>query len=683
MIRWTGWPLGWQVFAGGVVLVILPLLVVCVLLWHRGPVAAGEVAAERWVLPAVLFALAAAFFLGRRVTASLGRLAAIVTPAGGERFTGHTDDLAARIRRVAETARESAERVDAETRRRLSAEDFLQLYRQLFDNLGEGIVITDAQATILAVNTAFTTITGYPAHEVVGRTPWLLKSDRHDDTFYEQIRQALATGGSWAGEVWSRRADGAVSPQWLRIGSVRDEARTTRYYFASCTEIGERKRRERQVAFLAHHDVLTRLPNRTSLENRIARALPVHGGDSGLLLAVFFIDLDNFKNVNDVFGHRQGDELLVQVAGRLKSVLGGSDSLYRLGSDEFILLMERVESEPALYLTANRILAALKKPFTLEFRTIYVNASIGISRFPGDGDTPLELIRSADMAMHRAKNEGRNRYQLFTREMHEQLYERFRTENGIRSGLLHREFVVYYQPKVDIATRTTTSLEALIRWQKGGRLISPGVFIPVAEESSLIDDLCRYVLEATCQFHAVLQHHGVAVPVSVNIAPRQFLNIDFIDLLEDLLGRYQLDPRFLELEITETTAMRDVEHTLRIMERIRRLGIRFSIDDFGTGYSSLGSLNRMPVSTLKIDKQFVQDLEQHRPIVATIIAISRQMRLNVVAEGVETEAQLLELAAMGCQEAQGYYFSRPLADTDILRYLADEQAGDASKEARG
>ena len=270
--------------------------------------------------------------------------------------------------------------------------------------------------------------------------------------------------------------------------------------------------------------------------------------------------------------------------------------------------------------------------------------------------------------MHRAKTEGRNRYQLFTREMHEQLYERFRTENGIRSGLLHREFVVYYQPKVDIATRTTTSLEALIRWQKGGRLISPGVFIPVAEESSLIDDLCRHVLEATCQFHAVLQHHGVAVPVSVNIAPRQFLNIDFIDLLEDLLGRHRMDPHYLELEITETTAMRDVEHTLRIMEQIRRLGIRFSIDDFGTGYSSLGSLNRMPVSTLKIDKQFVQDLEQHSPIVATIIAISQQMHLNVVADAPEllqAKPEILDAHRALVRQADRVFGTRPFAHYDL------------------
>ena len=662
--------MGWQVFAGSVVLVLLPLLVVCVLLCHRVPAAAGEVLAERWVLLAAsLFALAAAFFLGRLVTASLGRLAAVAPPAGGERFTGQVDDLAARIRRVAEAARESAERVDAETRRRLSAEDFLQLYRQLFDNLGEGIVITDAQATILAVNSAFTAITGYKAHEVAGRTPWLLKSDRHDDAFYERIRQVLASRGSWAGEVWSRRADGTVSPQWLRIGSVRDEAGTVRYYFASCTEIGERKRRERQVAFLAHHDALTRLPNRAFLENRLARALPAHGGDSGLLLAVFFIDLDNFKNVNDVFGHRQGDELLVQVAGRLKSVLGRGDSLYRLGSDEFILLMERVESEPALYLTANRILAALKKPFTLEFRTIYVNASIGISRFPGDGDNPLELIRSADMAMHRAKTEGRNRYQLFTREMHEQLYERFRTENGIRSGLLHREFVVYYQPKVHIESSKTAALEALIRWEKDGNLVRPDLFIPVAEESSLIDDLCLFVMESVCTFLARLKQQHLAVPISVNISPHQFHNLDFVDLTEDLLKRHGTEPGLFEFEITERTAMQDAEHTLRILHNLRQLGIALSIDDFGTGYSSLAYLGRMPVQTLKIDKQFIDSMEENDGIVGAIIAICKQMQINVVAEGVEKQSQLARLAQLGCNEVQGYIFCRPEPEEIIMNYL--------------
>jgi EAL domain-containing protein (putative c-di-GMP-specific phosphodiesterase class I) len=279
--------------------------------------------------------------------------------------------------------------------------------------------------------------------------------------------------------------------------------------------------------------------------------------------------------------------------------------------------------------------------------------------------------------MHKAKREGKNRHVLFTKGMHEELYEKFRTENGIRYGLLNREFVVHYQPKVNIGSRKTSSLEALIRWDKGGKLISPGAFIPIAEESSLIDDLCLFVMEETCAFHAVMKKEQVAVPVSVNISPRQFHNLDFVDIVEDLLGRYEVEPHFMEFEITETTAMKDVEHTLTIMHRLREVGILFSIDDFGTGYSSLGYLNKMPVSTLKIDKQFVDDLQANGGIVATIIAISKQMDLNVVAEGVETEEQLLGLDAMGCHEAQGYYFSRPVSGDNILRYLLAERAGAA------
>ena len=387
----------------------------------------------------------------------------------------------------------------------------------------------------------------------------------------------------------------------------------------------------------------------------------------------FFVDLDNFKNVNDVFGHRQGDDLLVQVTQRFSSVLQKYDSLYRLSSDEFILLMEKVENESVIYLMANRIQAILKKHFLLDFKKIYVNASVGISIYPGDGENALELIRSADMAMHRAKSEGKNRYLLFTKGMHEELYEKFRIENGIRNGLTKREFVVHYQPKVSIATSITSSLEALIRWERGGKLISPGAFIPIAEESSLIDDLCLFVMEETCCFHAIMKQQQVAVPISVNISPRQFHNADFVDIVEDLLGRYQVDPHYLEFEITETTAMKDVEHTLKIMNRIREMGILFSIDDFGTGYSSLGYLNKMPVSTLKIDKQFVQDLDTNGGIVSTIIAISQQMHLNVVAEGVETEEQLRILGKMGCHEAQGYFFSRPTSGDEILRYLSAER----------
>jgi diguanylate cyclase (GGDEF)-like protein/PAS domain S-box-containing protein len=631
-------------------------------------------------LAGALLSIGAAFFISRLLAAPLRQFAKQLElpdqTGGGE---GGCDDqcetafLISRFQHYLAQIHQANNKLKLEINSRKSAENFLQIYKQIFDNATEGIILTDAGGKILAVNDAFTTITGFEAHEAIGKNPRLLKSDRHDADFFRQMWQSLTGKGSWEGEIWNKKKDGSIYPEWLTINSIRNERKEPLYYFAMFYEIGELKKREKQIAFMAYHDALTRLPNRAHLEHKLTKT--IHDAkDNNRLSAIFFIDLDNFKNVNDVFGHHQGDDLLRQFSQRLAALLGGSDTLCRIGSDEFVLLMENIDNESIIYLMANRIQAMLKKPFLLEFKKIYVNASIGISLYPGDGNSAMELIRSADMAMHRAKDEGKNKYVLFTKGMHEELYEKFRTENGIRFGLLHREFVVYYQPKVNIGTRKTASLEALIRWNKGGRLISPGFFIPIAEESSLIDDICLFVMEETCAFQATMKKQQVAVPISVNISPRQFHNADFVDIVEDLLGRYQVETHFLEFEITETTAMKDVEHTLTIMHRLRALGILFSIDDFGTGYSSLGYLNKMPVNTLKIDKQFVDDLDVNGGIVATIIAISRQMHLNVVAEGVETEEQLLGLAAMGCDEAQGYYFSRPVSGEDILQYLLTERA---------
>ncbi len=570
------------------------------------------------------------------------------------------------------------ERLANEAQLRRSAETFLQIYKKIFDSATEGIVITDSSGRILAVNEAFVTITGYSQTDAIGQNPRILQSGQQGTAFYEQMWRHVQEKGTWEGEIWNKRKDGTVFPEWLTITSIRNERRETSYYFATFYEIGELKKREKQIAFMAYHDALTRLPNRSYLEHKLAKNLARIKAEGGRL-SVLYIDLDNFKNINDVFGHNQGDDLLVQVGQRLSSVLTGNDMLCRIGGDEFILLMDQIDNDSLVYLTAGRIQAVLKKPFLIDHKKIYVNASIGISVYPGDGDNSLDLIRSADMAMHKAKQEGKNRHVLFAKGMHEELYEKFRIENGIRYGLLNRQFVVHYQPKVDIGSRKTASLEALIRWEKDGQLISPAAFIPIAEESSLIDDLCLFVMEETCAFHAVMKKEQVDVPVSVNISPRQFHNLDFVDIVEDLLGRYQVEPHLVEFEITETTAMKDVEHTLNIMHRLREVGILFSIDDFGTGYSSLGSLSKMPVSTLKIDKQFVDDLQENGGIVATIIAISQQMHLNVVAEGVETEEQLLRLGAMGCHEAQGYYFSRPVSGDGILAYLLAERARSADK----
>jgi diguanylate cyclase (GGDEF)-like protein/PAS domain S-box-containing protein len=630
------------------------------------------------VLACALLSIAATFFISRLIAAPLHdcvrHLEDSPEHSGQIEYNGgcETTFLVEKFNQYSNNIKIINNKLNAEVQFRKSAETFLQIYKNIFDNATEGIFITDAGGKILAVNAAFTTITDYESSEIIGQNPRILQSGHHDPEFFEQMWQHLLKKGCWEGEIWNKRKDGTVYPQWLTINSIRNERKEISYYFAAFYELGELKKREKQIAFMAYHDILTRLPNRAYLEQKLAKSLHRIKKEGGNV-SIFFIDLDNFKNVNDVFGHNQGDDLLVQVTQRFTSVLGNDDTLCRLGSDEFVLLMENIDNESIIYLMANRILSVLKKPFILEFKKIYINASIGISVYPGDGETGIDLIRSADMAMHKAKRDGKNRFILFTKGMHEALYQKFRTENGIRLGLLHREFIVYYQPKVNIHTRKTASLEALIRWEKGGQIISPNAFIPIAEESSLIDDICLFVMEETCAFHKIMQKHQVAVPVSVNISPRQFHNVDFVDIVEDLLGRYQVDPQFIEFEITETTAMKDVEHTLAIMHRIRQLGIQFSIDDFGTGYSSLGYLHKMPVSTLKIDKQFVDDLEANSGIVATIIAISAQMHLNVVAEGVETEEQLLSLGSMGCHEAQGYYFSRPVSGDNILQYLESER----------
>jgi diguanylate cyclase (GGDEF)-like protein/PAS domain S-box-containing protein len=633
------------------------------------------------VLAGMVFAVFAALFLGRWIAAPLRRFVGQLEVSGQEQgFAGgcETTFLVNKFDEYVKKERGVNEKLVVEVQRRKSAETFLLLYKKIFDSATEGMMITDESARILAVNETFTTITGYDQAEAIGQNPRMLKSDQHDAGFYAQMWRQLLEQGSWEGEIWNRKKDGTVYPEWLTINGIRNEQREIAYYFATFFEIGELKKKEKQIAFMAYHDLLTRLPNRSSLEHKLAKTL-ARVRTAGGKVSLLYIDLDNFKNINDVFGHKHGDDLLVQVSQRLSSVLTGDNVLCRIGGDEFILLMDHIDNESMIYLTAGRIQAILKKPFLLDFKKIYVNASIGISVYPGDGDSPLDLIRSADMAMHKAKREGKNRHALFCKEMHEELYEKLRTENGIRYGLLNREFIVHYQPKVNISTRKTASLEALIRWEKGGKLISPAAFIPVAEESSLIDDLCLLVLQDTCAFLAVMQKDGVAVPISVNISPRQFHNLDFVDIVEDLLGRYRVEPRFIEFEITETTAMKDVDHTLNIMHRLRELGILFSIDDFGTGYSSLGSLNKMPVSTLKIDKQFIDDLQTNSGIVATIIAISQHMRLNVVAEGVETEEQLLRLGTMGCHEAQGYYFSRPVSGDDIVRYLLAEGSEKTAK----
>ncbi len=581
--------------------------------------------------------------------------------------------LAGRLERYIQDCHDADSRLQNEMHLREQGEKILKIYQAAFEGAMEGFIILDPQENILVSNKAAADLIGYRKEELAGQSINMLRSDRHPARFYDERWRQIEEQEHWQGETWVRKKDGHSYQFWQSINSIADADQTISLYFVAFREITERKKRERQLAFMASHDLLTGLPNRVSLEKRLESSIAGLGGQENNL-ALFLINIDNFKNINEAFGHQKGDQLLVQVTQQIGSILHGGGILYRFGGDEFVLLLEQVQNESVVYLMASRILRTMKRAFVVEEEKIYINVSIGVSMYPRDGENSADLIKNAAMAMRRAKNAGKNKYIFFTRDMLEELRNKLHIEYGIRYGLIHREFVVFYQPKVRVRDKKTASMEALIRWKKDDRLISPGVFIPIAEESSLIDDICLYVMEETCLFLNMMRNQGVVVPVSVNVSPRLLRNVDFVDKVEDMLNRHRMQPELLEFEITETSAMSDVEHTLKVMYAIRKLGISFSIDDFGTGYSSLAYLSRMPVSTLKIDKKFVDDLEENPGLIKTMIAIGREMRLVVVAEGVETEKQLLALTDMGCDEIQGYYFSRPLPEEETLHYLLKEKS---------
>lgn len=571
--------------------------------------------------------------------------------------------------------------LQTETATRTSAEKYLFLFKGIFDNAIEGIYVTDLRGRILTVNHSFARLTGYQPAEVIGKHPNLLNFSREDRKPKQEIWENLASKGSWTGEVWNQNKNGTVCPHWLSISAIKNDQQEVSHYFAFFHDISELKKKEKQISRMAYSDTLTGLPNRAALEFRIAKAIARAEREQSTL-AVFFVDLDNFKNINDSLGHDQGDQVLIEVANRLSRTIRNEDTLSRLGGDEFILLSENIDNENTVYLLINRIFAVLERPIELQATTLYVNASIGVALFPNDGQTTQELIKNADMAMYKAKSEGKNKFVMFTQEMNDKLLNRIRIEHSIRIGLERREFSVFYQPKINLKNEQPTSFEALIRWKRNGQTLGPEKFIPIAEEAGLIDDMSLYVLDEVCLFLCRLQENAIStLPISINMSPRTFNNPDIVTTIDNILAIHAVDHRLIEFEITETTAMKDVRHTLSTMQDFRQRGIRFSIDDFGTGYSSLSYLSEMPVSTLKIDKRFIAaDNANSRSIVSIITAMSKQMQLKVVAEGVETRDQLQWLRDLDCDEVQGFYFCRPMPDLATESYL---QTGSGSSPAEG
>ena len=563
---------------------------------------------------------------------------------------------------------------------RRQAVDRLRVTASVFANSQEGIVITGRDGKILEVNAAFSEITGYSAEEAIGKTPRLFKSDRHDQAFYAAMWETLDQQGTWQGEIWNRRKNGDVFPEWLNITAVFDDDGQLCHYVGTMNDITQRKASEAEIKHLAFFDPLTQLPNRRLLIDRLNHAF-TGSARSGRNSALLFIDLDNFKTLNDTMGHDKGDQLLVQAADRLSACVREHDTVARFGGDEFVVMLEGVADNPADAKARTRnigekICSALSEVYTLGDYQHHSTCSIGAALFGGAEDSVEEILKRADLAMYQAKAAGRNIVRFFDKDMQEVINARAAMEADLRQALRRRELAVYYQPQVDRDGRVTGA-EALVRWnhpQQG--FVSPADFIPVAEETGLIQPLGQWVLETACvQLAAWADHPRLRhARLSVNISARQFRQPDFVEQVLATLGQVGANPLRLKLEITESLFLDDVESAIAKMTALKAKGIGFSLDDFGTGYSSLSYLKRLPLDELKIDQSFVRDVltdPNDAAIARTIVALTQSLGLSVIAEGVETEAQRDFLRRAGCFAYQGYLFGRPLPIRQFEQNLAE------------
>jgi two-component system CheB/CheR fusion protein len=552
------------------------------------------------------------------------------------------------------------------------AEDQLRLAARVFDRAGEGIVVTDANQKILTVNSAFSQVTGFDADEVLGKTPKLLSSGRHDMAYYQAMWSHLEAHGWWQGEIWNKRKNGEIYPEWLTINAVNDPVGNIINYVGIFSDISAVKESQRKVEFLATHDELTSLPNRALFMDRLKQAI-AHAGRDKNTFAVLFIDLDNFKVINDSLGHAAGDDLLKEISVRLRDCVRAGDTVARFGGDEFALLIEDATVSEA-ELAAHRIANAMLPPYAIGRQNVYPSASVGICLYPTDGLDPETLLKNADSAMYQAKDGGKRSHHFFTDELKRVADERLKLELELRGAIEHNELYLVYQPQIDIASGKLVGVEALARWQHPTEgLIPPSKFIPLAEKCGIIDQLGEWIAMTACKAMAEWVVAGVPIPrVSINVSPCQFRRSNVPSLMLRLLSQYGLSADHVMLELTEGALAGDIEQAQQLLQELKSLGIRLSIDDFGTGYSSLSYLTRLPIYELKIAQQFVTDLAQSadaRAIAKTVLLMAQTLGFSVVAEGIETAEQLEVLRSNGCDIGQGYLFSHPMTASDLVETL--------------
>ena len=561
---------------------------------------------------------------------------------------------------------------------RKEAEDSLRQAAVVYESTAEGVMITGVDGRIVGVNRAFTEITGYTKEEALGRSPAMLRSGRHDRAFYDALWRRLLAGENWQGEVWNRRKSGEVYPEWLAISGVRDGTGTLVSFVAVFSDISQLKRSAEQLHHLAHYDALTDLPNRTLFNSRVAHALE-GASRHDRKLALLFLDVDRFKNVNDSLGHPIGDELLLRIAQRLRARLRAEDTLARLGGDEFAVLMESIDGPEDAAALAQSILDNLAAPFALSGgREVYATVSIGIALYPGSAPHVNQLISDADAAMYKAKEGGRNTFRLYTESLTRLARERLDLEANLRRALANEEFLLEFQPQVRLADGALLGFEALVRWDSPQGRIPPDGFIPLAEDTGLIVPLGEFVSRAACRQARRWRDQGHRnFTIAINLSPRQFRQPDLAGSIRRMLADAGLPGEALELEITESAITESPDEAIVTLRGLKALGLRIAIDDFGTGYSSLAALKRFPIDTLKIDRSFIAGLgddADDREIVTAIIAMGRNMGMAVMAEGVETRAQRDFLRNHGCDFAQGYLFARPLPAAAAAGWLASPVA---------
>lgn len=585
------------------------------------------------------------------------------------------DELETRVEERTQELAEINQSLQQEVDFRREAEKQLQLFKMAVHNTSEAVIITDSEARILEVNPAYCQITGYSRQEVLGKNPNLTRSDRHDPEFYQDMWANLSQNGQWSGEIWDRRKNGEVFPKWLSINAVNDGQSDYTYYVGVFMDISSLKQAEQQLERLAYYDPLTNLPNRVLFNDRLEQEIRSCSADHSRF-GVLYIDLDRFKYVNDTLGHSVGDELLVEIGRRIKSCTREPDTVARISGDEFTVIVRSVHEAQDMEVVAGKIIEQIERPVKIGEREVYVGASIGISLYP-EHATGSELLKKyADMAMYRAKDSGRGRYQLFDANMTEINLDRMALTGQLKQAIAQDEFILHYQPIVSIADASIAAVEALIRWQPSkDKIIYPGDFIEHAEETGLIHDIGNWVLEAACEqaalWNSELEH---PVAMAVNLSAIQFENPELPAYIAEVLLRTGLKPELLHVEITETTVMKKPEQTENLLREISELGVKISIDDFGAGYSSLSYLMRFTANKLKIDRAFTQQLTERRNdqiIPTAIINLGRSLHLETVAEGVETGFQLQMLKDKGCTYAQGYLLSRPV-DTEMTFKLLQQ-----------